>query len=68
MEQKKKYSRLLTAKQCQFIDWLNNSFKFGKCEIIVHCSDPTGYCIKEINGIFDGRVEGDKGGYPQASS
>ena len=54
---KKKYQKMLTAKQCQFIDFLNTQFKFGTIEIIVHTSDPQDYAIKKITGRFDGAVD-----------
>lgn len=57
MENKKKYNCDLTAKQYQLIQWFNKSFKFGKCEIIIHASDPTDFIIKEITGKFDGIVK-----------
>ena len=57
MENKKKYNLELTARQYQLIQWFNKSFKFGKCEIIVHGSDPTDYIIKEITGKFDGNID-----------
>ena len=56
-ENKNKIQRWLTPKQCQFVDFLNKNFKFGKIEIIVHASDPQDYIIKEITGKFDGNVK-----------
>ncbi|KKL13535.1 hypothetical protein LCGC14_2524770 [marine sediment metagenome] len=53
---KKKYQIMVTAKQKQFIDFLNNDFKFGKLEVIVHNSDPQETSVKEIKK-FDGAVD-----------
>jgi hypothetical protein len=53
----KKYNKLLTAKQCQLIDWFNDNFKFGEVIIRVHASDPQDYTITKITGKFDGDVE-----------
>ena len=57
MENKKKYNLELTARQYQFIKWLNKSFKFGKLELIIHNSDPQKTFIKEIEIQFDGVVK-----------
>lgn len=54
---KKKIPILATPKQIQFLKFLNEDFKFGKCEIIIHASDPQKVIIKEIEKIFDGNVE-----------
>ena len=56
-ENKKKIQRWLTPKQCEFIDFLDNSFKFGKLELTIHTSDPQDYSIKEIKGFFSGNVK-----------
>lgn len=48
---------MVTAKQKQFIDFLDKQFKFGTIEIVVHTSDPQDYAIKEITGKFDGAVD-----------
>ena len=57
LKEKKKYKRMLTAKQCQFIDFLNKKFKFGELKIIVHTSDPVEYSIEKIKGFFDGNTK-----------
>ena len=54
---KKKIQRWLTPKQCQFIDWINDNFKFGKCEMTIHASDPQRVIIKEIEKTFDGNLK-----------
>ena len=54
---KKKYQRWLTPRQCEFIDFLNDNFKFGKLELTIHTSDPVDYSIKEIKGFFTGNVK-----------
>ena len=53
----KKISIFVTAKQMQLIKFMNEDFKFGKCEIVIHASDPQKIVIKEIEKIFDGNVE-----------
>lgn len=53
----KKYQKWLTIKQCEFIDFINNDFKFGKLELTIHTSDPQDYSIKEIKGFFNGAVD-----------
>ena len=52
----KKIQIFVTPKQFQFIKFLNEDFKFGKCEITIHASDPQKIIIKEIEKIFDGNV------------
>ena len=53
----KKIQILVTPKQMQLIKFLNEDFKFGKCEITIHASDPQKIIIKEIEKILDGNVE-----------
>ena len=56
-EKKKKHYRWLTSKQCQFIDWLNNNFKYGEVVLKIHASEPTNYEINKITGKFDGNIK-----------
>lgn len=57
MAERKTYKIELTAKQYQFINFLNNDFKFGKIEVIIHNSDPQETIIKEIKRPFDGKTK-----------
>ena len=54
---KKLLKILVTPKQYQFIKFLNEDFKFGKLEMVVHNSDPQETIIKEIRKPFDGKVK-----------
>jgi hypothetical protein len=52
----KKYKKELTARQYQFIDWLDNNFQYGDLFVKIHNSEPVDVEIDKMRHPFDGKT------------